>query len=193
MNKIIGSNEIMKHRCHMLQNAKGKILEIGIGTGLNLKLYPDTITEITAVDPFVRELPYANISVKLYPDTAEKLHFEDNTFDTVVSTFTLCSIQDMNAALAEIARVLKPGGQYIFLEHGKATTKFMCGIQKLFNPFFNLFACGCNITRDYEKALKNAGFVIKQYQTYRASIFPKAVAGYLYEGVATNEVNEGNL
>ncbi|MGE5327880.1 MAG: class I SAM-dependent methyltransferase [Deltaproteobacteria bacterium] len=193
MNKIIGKDEIMKHRCHTLKNAKGEILEIGIGTGLNLNLYPNEVTEITAIDPFIRELPQTKIFVKLYPDIAEKMHFQDDSFDTVVSMFTLCSVQNMDAVLAEIARVLKPNGRFIFLEHGRATTKFIRGIQILVNPFFNLFACGCNITRNYEKALMKAGFIINQYQVYRASIFPKVIAGYLYEGVAVNEVDKSYL
>lgn len=193
MNKSIGTAEIMEYRRHMLDYVNGNILEIGIGTGLNLNLYPKDVTEITAIDPFVRELPQAKITVKLYPDIAEKMHFDDNTFDTVVSTFTLCSIQNLHTVLAEISRVLKPNGRFIFLEHGKATTKFISSIQTLANPFFNLFACGCNITRDYKKALINAGFNLERYQVYRASIFPKSIAGYLYEGVAVNETDKNNL
>ncbi|MFT5874453.1 MAG: ubiquinone/menaquinone biosynthesis C-methylase UbiE [Clostridium sp.] len=184
MKKNIGRAEILEYRRHMLENASGSILEIGIGTGLNLNLYPDDITEITAIDPLVRKLPISKISVKLYPDSAEKLHFEDNTFDTVVSTFTLCSIPNIDIALAEIARVLKPNGQFIFLEHGRATSEFIRSIQVLANPFFNLLAYGCNITRNYEEALNNAGFILNKYKIYRASIFPKEIAGYLHEGVA---------
>lgn len=193
MNKSIGKAEIMEYRRNMLENAEGNILEIGIGTGLNLNLYPSTVTEISAIDPFVSELPQANVAVKLYSDAAEQMNFDDNTFDTVVSTFTLCSIQNLDAVLAEICRVLKPKGKFIFLEHGRAITKFICGVQKVANPFFNVFACGCNINRDYEAAIQKSGLKFIRYQVQRAPIFPKVLIGYLYEGVAIIENDKINL
>lgn len=193
MNRVIGQAEIMGHRRHILQQASGNILEIGIGTGLNLNLYPSSITEITAIDPLLRELPSAPIVVKLYPDAAEQMHFEDNTFDTVVSTFTFCSVKDLDRALKEISRILKPNGKLLLLEHGKAENKFVNKMQDVVNPLFNIFACGCNINRNYQQIISEAGFSIVNYNLYRAKIFPKFLAGYLYEGVAINEKCQDNV
>lgn len=193
MNKALGQAEIMDNRRHILQHANGNILEIGIGTGLNLSVYPSSITEITAIDPLLREIPSAPILVKLYPDAAEQMHFENNTFDTVVSTFTFCSVKDLNITLREISRVLKPNGRLLFLEHGKAEKKFVQKMQDVVNPLYTVFACGCNINRNYQQVLSEAGFRIINYNLYRAKIFPKFLAGYLYEGVAINEKFENYL
>lgn len=187
MDKNIGKPEIVDYRRRLLQNASGNMLEIGIGTGLNLNLYPNTITEITAVDPFVRKLPSSRILVKLYPETAEQMHFEDSTFDTVLSTFTFCSVSNLPKTLKEIARVLKPDGRLLFLEHGRADTRFAQQLQKVANPFYNIFACGCSINRDYKQVLSEAGFGIEKYNLYKVNIYPKILTGYLYEGVAKND------
>lgn len=187
MNKNIGNPEIMDYRHRLLKNASGNILEIGIGTGLNLNLYPSRITEIMAIDPFVRELPSSPVLVNLYPDVAERMHFEDNSFDTVISTFSFCSVNNLQKCLKEIARVLKPGGKLLFLEHGKADTRFARQLQKACNPFFNILACGCNINRDYKQILSEASFGIEQYNLYKVNIYPKILVGYLYEGVARND------
>lgn len=193
MDKNIGKPEIMDYRRRLLQNASGNILEIGIGTGLNLNQYPNTITEITAVDPFVRELPSSRILVKLYPEVAEQMHFEDSTFDTVLSTFTFCSVSNLPKTLKEIARVLKPDGKLLFLEHGKADTRFAQQLQKAANPFYNIFAYGCNINRDYKQILSEAGFGIEKYNFYKVNIYPKILTGYLYEGVAKNDKQQHDI
>lgn len=193
MKKNIGKPEIISHRRRVLQNASGRILEIGIGTGLNLDLYPGTVTEITAIDAFVRVLPSSRVSVKLYHGTAEEMCFADNTFDTVVSTFSFCSVSDLHATLKEISRVLKPDGKLLFLEHGKAETRFAQRMQNAANPLFNVFACGCNVNRDYRQFLSEAGFAIEKHTLYRADIFPKWLVGYLHEGVATNAKGKAHI
>ena len=180
----IGKPSIMKYRKHLLKSAKGNILEIGIGMGTNLTVYPKVISNITAIDPYVRELPQSGIFVTIIPENAERMSFEDNTFDTVVSTFSLCSMDNLVAALTEINRVLKPGGRLLFLEHGKATNKPCQTLQKILNPLYNIFAYGCNITRDYMEELKCAGFNIVEYKIYKARVYPRTLVGYLYEGIA---------
>lgn len=187
MNRISGKAEIMDYRRHALQNAEGRILEIGIGTGLNLNLYPGSIDKITAVDPFVRALPTSKIKVELYPDVAETMHFEDNSFDTVVSTFTFCSVSNLHITLKEISRVLKPDGKLLFLEHGKAESRFVQKLQNIANPLYNILAFGCNVNRDYKQTIHDAGFIIESYCSYRANMFPKLIVGYLHEGIAIND------
>ena len=110
-----------------LAPARGRILEIGFGTGRNLAHYPPTVRRIEAIDPdldldrlSMPRIAHASIEVDFHHLNAEHLPFEDERFDTVVSTFTLCSIPDVVHALAEVRRVLKPGGQFLFLEHGRA-------------------------------------------------------------------------
>ena len=108
MNKNIGKAEITDHHRRVLQNASGSIR-------MNLNLYPSRITEIAAIDPFVRELPSVQITIKPYPDAAEKMHFEDNTFDIVFITFSFCSVSILYKTLKEIARVLKLNVKLLFI------------------------------------------------------------------------------
>ena len=112
-------------RKEALSEVDGEILEIGFGTGLNLEHYPEHVRHLTAVDPGVgmtriarRRIERSHIDVDLRVQTAEELPFQDGRFDCVVSTWTLCSIRDARRAVAEIGRVLKPGGRFLFLEHG---------------------------------------------------------------------------
>lgn len=184
MKKNIGKPLILEHRRHLLKNVKGNILEIGIGTGTNLEVYPKKTSSITAIDPYVRELPKSFVSVTLLPGSAEKMSFEDNTFDTVVSTFSLCSTDNLVAVLMEIYRVLKPGGRLLFLEHGKATNKTCATLQKIFNPLYNIFAYGCNITRDYTGEIESVAFHMVECKIYKAAVYPRMLVGYLYEGIA---------
>lgn len=183
----IGKPAILEYRRRLLKNAKGNILEIGIGAGTNLTVYPKEISSITAVDPYIRELPKSNISVTLLPESAEKMSFKDNTFDTVVSTFCFCSTNNLAIALKEIYRILRPGGRLLFLEHGKATNKSCQTLQKIFNPLYNIFAYGCNITRSYTEEMKRAGFHIVECEVYKAKVYPRMLVGYLYEGIAEKQ------
>lgn len=184
MNKNIGKADIMERRQKLLKNVKGNTLEVGIGAGVNLPLYPRDISSITAVDPYKRELTNSSIFVPLFSESADNMHFSENTFDSVVSTFSLCSVGNLMGVASEIYRVLKPGGRFIFLEHGKAKNKTYQAFQKIFNPLFNVFACGCNITRNHFEELKITGFKIIKFEICKAPIFPRLLAGYLYEGIA---------
>ena len=191
MQKSIGKKSIMDLRREVLTDAYGKVLEIGIGTGINLSLYPEKITEITAVDQWTREIVHPGLKVNLVHESAEQMHFEDCTFDTVVSTFTLCSIKDLDTALREINRVLRPNGQFIFLEHGVSQNKTIASVQEWFNPCYNLFALGCNINRNYIEHLRKAGFVIEKYALKNEPIHPRILAGHVYKGIAKKKGNGG--
>ncbi len=112
-------------RRQTLSEVDGEILEIGFGTGLNLEHYPEHVRRLTAVDPGVgmsrlarQRVEQSTIDVDLRVQTAEELPFEDKRFDCVVSTWTLCSIREAQRAISEIGRVLRPGGRFLFLEHG---------------------------------------------------------------------------
>lgn len=146
--------------------AKGRVLEVGIGSGLNLPFYDGSkVKDLTAIDPLLKlwerrktdlqslgfELHYINGSAELMP-------FPDGSFDTVVSTSTLCSIKNIEAALKEIRRVLKPAGYLIFSEHGAAPDKALFRRQNLLNPVWKRVGGGCNLNRNIPALLREAGF-----------------------------------
>lgn len=189
----IGKKSILKKRAALLKHAYGNILEIGIGEGTNLPLYPTEITHITAVDAYPRSLRDSAVKAVLFSGSADKLPFDANTFDTVISTFCLCSVKDLEQVCQEIYRVLKPGGVFLFLEHGSADSAFFKKMQQLFNPLYNKFAYGCNITRTYQDEIRNSGLQIVNLQITHAPIYPRFLTGYVYEGIAEKPLQENVL
>ena len=192
MNMSLGKTAIYNYRKEILTHAYGSILEIGIGMGSNLKCYPDSVKRITAIDSYVRKIDSESVAVDLYDYHCEDMKFEDHSFDTVVSTFCLCSVDSMETTLKEISRVLKPGGQLLLLEHGKSDNKVIQKLQNLFNPLFKIFACGCNINRDYFQVAEKMGFSWKERKTFKANLMPSFLAGFLYQGVAVKGENNEN-
>jgi len=166
-----------------------EILEIGFGTGINLKFYPPNIKKIIGVDANDGMLQQANkkingkIEIELIHQSSESLPFPDNSISAVASTYTLCSIKEINAALKEIYRVLKPGGKYYFLEHGLADNPKTQKWQHRLNPVQNIWADGCNLNRDMKSLITNAGLKIIDLKNYYMKRDPKIV-GYMYEGIA---------
>lgn len=185
MNEILRNPEIGDFRGQLLTHAEGKTLEIGFGTGLNLPYYPENIESIIAIDPYQGKISYGSGKpvYEFYKMDAEELSFPDSTFDTVVSTFTLCSVKDIGTVLDEVYRVLKPGGKFLFLEHGKSWIKPLTVVQNIANPFFRVFAAGCNVNRDIEKDLTNKGYCLKQMQRIRFQ--RQIISGFYYLGIAT--------
>lgn len=183
MSKRLGNEKVKRLRREVLSTACGKILEIGFGSGLNLDCYPATVRSITAIDitPFVTQQDVPTIQVDHRIMSAEKLTFPDSSFDTVVSTFTLCSIPDVNAALNEICRVLRPQGKYIFLEHGKSPDRCIAALQNLLNPFYHLLADGCNVNRDMLQLISAGSLSIK---TSRIDQCGLPFSGLYFSGVA---------
>ncbi|HEX2981396.1 MAG TPA: class I SAM-dependent methyltransferase [Anaerolineaceae bacterium] len=183
MNRRLGKAQILRLRQETLLPAYGEILEIGLGSGLNLACYPAKVHSITAIDVVPSDrLPLdAGIQIQFQLMSAEKLNFPDASFDCVVSTFTLCSIPAVHAALAEIYRVLKPQGKFIFLEHGRSANKWMGAMQDLLNPFYNLLACGCNINRDVLEMITSSGFSMV---SPRVTLCGLPFSGLYFSGVA---------
>jgi SAM-dependent methyltransferase len=162
------SSPVMKQRAKVVPKAEGRVLELGIGMGLNLALYDaDKVTSVTGVDP-ARELRAIaeaaprdpRLSVKVENGTAEALPFEDASFDCVVCTFTLCSVQTPARALAEARRVLKPGGRFLFCEHGLAPEPHVAKWQRRIEPVWKAIAGGCHLTRPVTTAIEAAGFKV---------------------------------
>ena len=146
---------VAQQRRELLAHASGGILEIGIGTGLNLPCYPKHVQKITAIDPnpgmhrrAQRRSEEAGVDVDNQVISGEQLPFEDAKFDCVVSTFTLCSIEDVATALSEVIRVLKPGGQLLTLEHGLSSEPTVQKWQRRLNGLEQLLADNCHLDRN---------------------------------------------
>ena len=177
-------------RARLVPRARGRVIEIGFGSGLNLPFYGGDVTGVAAVDPS-RELwslaqprvANAPARVEFHQASAERLPFESAAFDTAVTTWTLCSIPDAAAALGEIWRVLVPGGRLLFIEHGRAPDASVRAWQARLTPLWRRIAGGCHLERPIEDLVTAAGFRIDDLdQSYATGPRPFA---YLYRGTAT--------
>ena len=162
----------MKQREKIIPNAKGKVLEVGIGSGLNLSFYdPDKVTELVGIDPSLelweKRQPVKDLGFhyEFIKGVAEDMPFGKDNFDTIVITYTLCSIPDFQSALESLRKVLKPNGKFLFCEHGKASDKSVLLIQNAINPIWKLIGGGCNINRDIPSIINGNGFKILNLET----------------------------
>ena len=163
----------MRQREKVIPLATGNVLEIGIGSGLNLPIYNDeNVNHLTAIDPS-KEIWDKNIidtkklkfEFEFIEAFAENIPEDNNCFDTVVITYTLCTIPDMNKAFEEIRRVLKPSGKLIFCEHGKAPDKAIQKWQNIINPLWKRLGGGCNLNRDIPLIIQDNGFNMSKLET----------------------------
>jgi ubiquinone/menaquinone biosynthesis C-methylase UbiE len=181
---------IERLRREVLAKANGEILEIGFGTGLNLGHYPEHVRHLTAVDPGVgmtriarRRIERSHINVDLRVKSAEELPFEDGRFDCVVSTWTLCSVQEAELAVSEIGRVLKPGGQFLFLEHGLGDDPGVQHWQRRLTPLQRRLADGCRLDVDIAALVRAGPFREVQVERFVLEKTPRVV-GSMYRGLA---------
>ena len=159
---------IMKQRAKVVPRAAGRVLELGIGLGLNLGFYdPGRVESVTGVDPAAKLRAVAEaaprdprLKVSVEAGTAEALPFAEASFDCVVCTFTLCSVQAPARALSEARRVLKPGGRLLFCEHGLAPDPDVARWQRRIEPVWKRIAGGCHLTRPVTSAIEAAGFKV---------------------------------
>lgn len=172
--------------------AHGEVLEIGFGTGRNLRYYSQSVTSVSGVDPMIThgvgaverriiEAPFPVERATLRAD--DQLPFDAGRFDCVVTTWTLCSIPDVGAALSEMRRVLKPGGHYLFIEHGRGPTERTMRWQDRLNPMWNRLTEGCNINRPIDELVQSAGFALGPVHQFKGK-GPRLIS-HLYRGVAT--------
>ena len=188
---VMSSRRLHAPRDRTLAPARGRILEIGFGTGRNLSHYPPTVKRIEAIDPdtdldrlSMPRIAHAAIKVDFHHLDAAHLPFEEARFDTVVSTFTLCSIPDVVHALGEVRRVLKPGGQFLFLEHGRSPDQSVARWQDRLNRAWMPLAGGCHLNRPMRALVEDSGLALGAANDYYLRRTPRFV-GYLTEGVAT--------
>jgi len=179
------------HRRELLANAEGDVLEIGFGTGLNLPCYPEHVHKITAVDPHAgmnrrarRRIKRSPIAVDQRLLSGENLPFADATFDCVASTFTLCTIDKVDQALREVHRVLKPGGRFLFLEHGLSPDAKVRKWQRRLNWLQMHLAGGCRLDRNMRELVAAQPFAAVDTDEFYLEKTPKT-HGYMYRGMAT--------
>ncbi len=171
--------------------ARGRVLEIGVGSGLDLPLYdPRRVSMVLGIDPSAvllrlarRQAAATAFPVRLLRAEAERLPLADATIDTVVSGWTLCSIPGIAAALAEIRRVLRPGGRFLFVEHGRAEDPAIARWQRRLTPLWRPLAGGCHLDRPIARLLAEAGFAIAELETGYMLAGPRLFT-YHYRGVA---------
>lgn len=180
-----------KYRRRALEPATGETLEIGFGTGLNLSHYPATVSKLTVLDSenMLTELVNQRIAecplpvVKMQLDAQGRLPFADSSFDSVVTTLTLCSIENTAPALAEIRRVLKPDGRFIFWEHGRSDDQNTARWQDRLNPLQRIIGAGCNMNRKIDELITAAGFEIMTLDRFLMPKSPRILAE-MYRGIA---------
>lgn len=183
------NRELIPYRKRVLSNAHGRVLEIGIGSGMNLPLYGKPVQEVIGLDPSPRLLAMArrktthsSVLVEFIEGSAEAIPLNQNSVDTVITTWTLCSIPRVSLALNEMCRVLKPDGQLLFVEHGLAPEESVHRWQNRLTPLWKCLGGGCHLNRPIRQLIEQAGFSIRQIETgYMKG--PKPMA-FMYEGCA---------
>ncbi|MDR3507462.1 MAG: class I SAM-dependent methyltransferase [Caulobacteraceae bacterium] len=178
-----GSRPIMRQRAKVAPLAQGRVLELGIGGGLNLAHYdPAKVAKVFGVDPSAELRARAvaaprpeGLLVEVLEGTAEALPFEAGEFDTVVCTFTLCSVHTPAKALAEARRVLKPGGRLLFCEHGLAPDAEVARWQGRIEPVWKRIAGGCHLTRPVGTSIVLAGFALERLESMYLPKTPRSL------------------
>ena len=164
---VMRNDQVTRYRSKAIPEAAGRVLEIGAGSGLNLRFYGDEVRQLYALDPSRRLLQMARrkrlatrFPVEYLEASAEQIPLDTGWFDTVVSTWTLCSVPDAGRALREARRVLKPGGVLLFVEHGLAPDPRVQVWQRRLGPLWSRIAGGCHLDRSIDRLIRDAGFHI---------------------------------
>jgi ubiquinone/menaquinone biosynthesis C-methylase UbiE len=183
----MSSKQLEKIRHSVLRDAKGVVLEVGIGPGYNIPLYKN-ISKLYALDPSKELIEIARtrnnssgFPVEFLNEPAEKIPLPNSSVDTVVSTWTLCSVSDPKQVLSEIKRVLRPQGNFIFVDHGASPNLFIRTIQMALTPLTKYFTGNCHYNREIETLLKEVGFSIKKIEHPHERFKPLI---YNYQGIA---------
>lgn len=183
--------QIMKRRSMVVPLAKGKVFELGCGGGLNQQFYDEAaVTGFSGIDPHAGLLEGARLRARehgwdtqILEGVGENIPFASGQFDTVVCTYTLCSVDDPERVLSEIKRILKPGGRMLFLEHGRAPDADVLRWQERIEPVWKNLAGGCHLTRPIGSALRGAGFDVEPMGQGYMPKTPR-FAGWMEWGVA---------
>ena len=189
INLAMRRQELVAYRSHVIPAAEGRVLEIGVGSGLNLPFYSRNVERLVGLDPspkllsMVRRNLKRNASpVELIEGSAEAIPLKTNSVDTVVTTWTLCSIPDADRALREMHRVLRPGGHLLFVEHGRAPESHVRWWQDRLTPVWKRIGGGCHLNRAIQMLIEDAGFQFDHLET--GYIHGPNPLTFMYEGSA---------
>ncbi|MGZ6793173.1 MAG: class I SAM-dependent methyltransferase [Mycobacteriales bacterium] len=190
VNVACGHRTTRVHRERVCAGLEGRVLEIGFGSGLNVPFYPSAVEAVDAVEPAdlgwrlaAERLAASAVPVRRSGLDGQRLPFEDGAFDSALSTWTLCTIPDAGAALAEVRRVLRPGGVLHFVEHGRAPDEGVRRWQQRLEPLQKRVAGGCHLTRLIDELVAASGLEVTALDRFYEHGAPKAF-GALYLGQA---------
>ena len=183
LNVACGAKQSRPLRERVCAGLHGRVVEIGFGSGHNVPFYPDTVERVAAIEPSELSWKLAHDRVSASTVAVERsglygqsLPFADNTFDTALSSWTLCTIPDPDLALTEIRRVLRPGGTLHFLEHGLAPDANVVRWQRRLEPLQKRMVGGCHLTRPIVHLLESAGFAVEDVDVFYEKGAPKPLA-----------------
>ena len=189
---VLSGRELSLVRARVASALEGEVVEVGFGSGRNVPYYPPAVTRVRAVDPATagrtlaaKRVAASRVPVEYVGLDGQELPLEDGSVDHVLTTWTLCTIPDVNRALAEIVRVLRPGGALHFVEHGLSPDPKVARWQDRLTPIQRRIAGGCHLNRPIDQLVAGAGLVVTRMDNWSMR-GPKAF-GYLYEGVATKQ------
>jgi ubiquinone/menaquinone biosynthesis C-methylase UbiE len=187
---LMSRSELTPIRARVAASLDGDVLEVGFGSGLNVPHYPPAVTRVRAVDPATigrklaaKRVAASNVPVQYVDLDAQALSLESASIDHVLTTWTLCSIPDVARALSEIRRVLRLGGSFHFVEHGRSPNSKVARWQDRLTPIQRRVAGGCHLNRPIDQLVRNSGLELTQLENYYAN-GPRPF-GYMFEGVAT--------
>lgn len=192
INMACGAKSAHPNRARVCADLTGEVVEIGFGSGHNVPFYPAAVTRVAAVEPAdlawrlaAERVAQSNIPVERSGLDGQLLPFPDDSFDSALSTWSMCTIPDLQAALLELRRVLRPGGTLHFLEHGYAPDESVVRWQQRLEPLNKRIIGGCHLTRKIGDAVTAAGFEIVEVEQFYEDGTPKPM-GALTLGIATS-------
>jgi SAM-dependent methyltransferase len=185
---------LAEQREWVMKQVRGQVLEVGFGSGLNLPYYPREVKTLSAIEPHaamrdraIKRVEKSGKTVSIIARGIDKKQFlPDGSFDTIVSTWTMCTIGDPAAAMKEIYRLLKRGGRFVFVEHGLAPDAEVVKWQKRFNNFTQKWGGGCHLDRDVEAILRGSKLQVDKLEKFYLTSGLRAGA-YTYRGIAVHE------
>ncbi|WP_092024064.1 class I SAM-dependent methyltransferase [Marinobacter zhejiangensis] len=191
IDKTCSLGQVMKLRSQVVPHCEGTVLEVGMGSGINLEFYnPEKVSLVYGLEPSegMRRKASANLAkspvhVEWLGLPGEQIPLDDNSVDTVLLTFTLCTIPDWLSALKQMLRVLKPGGKLLFLEHGQSPDEAVHKWQDRITPVWKRVAGGCHLNRPIADMIKESGFIVDTVENLYVPKSPK-IASYIYKGTA---------
>jgi ubiquinone/menaquinone biosynthesis C-methylase UbiE len=191
INRACSMGQVMKLRSQLVPRARGRVLEVGMGSGINLEFYnPKAVEMVYGLEPSegmrrkaLNNLKRSPIKVEWLDLPGEQIPLDDNSVDTVLLTFTLCTIPDWHTALLQMKRVLKPQGELLFLEHGEAPHEKTRKWQHRVTPTWKKVFGGCHLNRHIADLIREAGFELQELENLYIPKAPK-ITGYIYKGVA---------